>query len=103
MAADYVASWRIPSRRRHRKTEGAVIWVAIGMLFDWLVTGHVIETNPAHSVRGPRYTAKKGRTPVLTPEEADALIESIPITKKNRPTIQRRPISLIFLGYATAR
>jgi site-specific recombinase XerC len=26
---------------------------AIRMLFDWLVTGHVIEANPAHSVRGP--------------------------------------------------
>jgi integrase/recombinase XerD len=37
---------------------------AIRMLFDWLVTGHVIETNPAHSVRGPRYTVKKGKTPV---------------------------------------
>jgi hypothetical protein len=24
------------------------------MLFDCLVTGHVIETNPAYSVRGPR-------------------------------------------------
>ena len=43
------------------------------MLFDWLVTGHVIETNPAHSVRGPRYTVKEGKTPVLTPEEAHAL------------------------------
>jgi NAD(P)-dependent dehydrogenase (short-subunit alcohol dehydrogenase family) len=46
------------------------------------VTGHVIETNPAHSVRGPRYTVKKGKTPVLTVEEAHALLESIPITKK---------------------
>jgi|ERR1700722_700988 site-specific recombinase XerD len=55
---------------------------AIRMLFDWLVTGHVIEANPAHSVRGPRYTVKKGKTPVLTPEEAHALLESIPITKK---------------------
>jgi Phage integrase, N-terminal SAM-like domain len=55
---------------------------AIRMLFDWLVTGHVIETNSAHSVRGPRYRAKKGKTPVLTPEEAHALIESIPITKR---------------------
>src|SRR6202047_3530463 len=55
---------------------------AIRMLFDWLVTGHVIETNPAHSVRGPRYTVKKGKTPVLTVEEAHALLESIPITKK---------------------
>jgi integrase/recombinase XerD len=35
---------------------------AIRMLFDWLVTGHVIDTNPAHSVRGPRYTVKKGKT-----------------------------------------
>jgi integrase len=43
---------------------------------------HVIDTNPAHSVRGPRYTVKKGKTPVLTPEEAHALIESILITKK---------------------
>jgi site-specific recombinase XerD len=55
---------------------------ALRMLFDWLVTGHVIETNPAHSVRGPRYTLKKGKTPVLTAEEAHALLESIPITKK---------------------
>jgi integrase len=47
-----------------------------------LVTGHVIETNPAHSVRGPRYTVKKGKTPVVTAEEAHALLESIPITKK---------------------
>jgi site-specific recombinase XerC len=56
---------------------------AIRMLFDWLVAGHVIDTNPAHSVRGPRYTAKKGKTPVLTAEEAHALLESIPITKKS--------------------
>jgi site-specific recombinase XerD len=55
---------------------------AIRMLFDWLVTGHVIDTNPAHSVRGPRYTVKKGKTPVLTAEEAHALLESIPIAKK---------------------
>jgi site-specific recombinase XerC len=25
---------------------------AIRMLFDWLVTGQVVATNPAHSVRG---------------------------------------------------
>jgi site-specific recombinase XerD len=55
---------------------------AIRMLFDWLVSGHVIDANPAHSVRGPRYTTKKGKTPVLTAEEAHALLESIPITKK---------------------
>jgi hypothetical protein len=33
---------------------------ALRMLFDWLVTGQVLEVNPAHAVRGPKYVAKKG-------------------------------------------
>jgi integrase/recombinase XerD len=37
---------------------------------DWLVTGHVIELNPAHAVRGPKYVVKKGKTPVLQTDEA---------------------------------
>ena len=51
---------------------------AIRMLFDWLVTGHVIQVNPAISVRGPKHVVKKGKTPVLSPEQARALIDSIP-------------------------
>ena len=47
------------------------------MLFDWLVTGHVLEVNPAHAVRGPKYVVRKGKTPVLTAEEARELLESI--------------------------
>ena len=27
---------------------------ALRMLFDWLVTGHVLDVNPAHAVRGPK-------------------------------------------------
>jgi site-specific recombinase XerD len=54
---------------------------ALRMLFDWLVTGHVIDVNPAHAVRGPKYVVKKGKTPVLTADEARALLDSIPITK----------------------
>ncbi len=50
---------------------------AIRMLFDWLVVGQVIAINPAAPVRGPRYTVKKGKTPVLTAEEARALLDSI--------------------------
>jgi site-specific recombinase XerD len=50
---------------------------ALRMLFNWLVTGHIIEMNPAHAVRGPRYVVKKGKTPVLTAEEARALLDSI--------------------------
>jgi len=47
------------------------------MLFDWLVVGQVIPTNPAASVRGPKHSVKKGKTPVLTAEEARALLDSI--------------------------
>src|ERR1700677_2305761 len=36
---------------------------ALRMLFDWLVTGQVIATNPAHAVRGPKYVVKRGKTP----------------------------------------
>ena len=45
---------------------------SIRMLFDWLVTGQVVPTNPAHSVRGPRHSVGKGSTPVLSSEEATA-------------------------------
>ena len=53
---------------------------AIRMLFDWLVVGQVVATNPAAPVRGPKYTVKKGKTPVLTGEEARQLIDSIDIS-----------------------
>jgi site-specific recombinase XerD len=50
---------------------------AIRMLFDWLVTGHIVPVNPASSVRGPRHVVKKGTTPVLTATEARQLLDSI--------------------------
>jgi site-specific recombinase XerC len=43
---------------------------ALRMLFDWLVTGHVLDVNPAHAVRGPKYVIKQGKTPMLTADEA---------------------------------
>ncbi|MBI1315017.1 tyrosine-type recombinase/integrase [bacterium] len=50
---------------------------AIRMLFDWLVTGHVMPVNPAASVRGPKHIVRKGKTPVLTAAEARQLLDSI--------------------------
>ena len=50
---------------------------AIKMLFDWMVTGQIVPFNPASSVRGPKHVVKKGKTPVMTAEEARQLIESI--------------------------
>lgn len=51
---------------------------ALRMLFDYLVTGHVVMMNPAASVRGPRHVVKKGKTPVLTAQETRQLLDSIP-------------------------
>src|SRR5205085_5395287 len=50
---------------------------AVRMLFDFLVTGHILDVNPAWSVRGPRHVVKKGKTPVLTAAEARQLLDSI--------------------------
>ena len=54
---------------------------ALRMLFDWLVTGHVMDVNPVHSVRGPKYVVKKGKTPVLTADEARELLDHIEIVR----------------------
>ena len=53
---------------------------AIRMMFDWMVTGGILAMNPASAARGPKYVIKKGKTPVLTPEEARPLLDSIDIT-----------------------
>ena len=50
---------------------------AIRMLFDWLVLGQIVPTNPASVVRGPKYVVKKGKTPVLSADEARDLLDSI--------------------------
>jgi site-specific recombinase XerD len=73
---------------------------AIRMLFDWLVTGQVIPLNPAHAVRGPKHSVKKGKTSVLTAEEMRALLDSIDTTK----LIGIRDRALIaVMGYTFAR
>jgi site-specific recombinase XerD len=51
---------------------------AIRMLFDWLVVGQVMPTNPASSVRGPTHVVKTGKTPVLDGGEWRRLIDAIP-------------------------
>lgn len=51
---------------------------AIRHLFDWMVTGQVMPTNPAHTVRAPKFSVRRGKTPVLSPAEARQLLDSIP-------------------------
>jgi integrase len=49
---------------------------AIRMLFDWLIVGQILAINPAHAVRGPKHVVKRGKTPVLTEDEARRLLDS---------------------------
>lgn len=45
-------------------------------LFDWMVVKQVVPFNPASSVRAPKHSVKKGKTPVLAPEDARAVFEA---------------------------
>src|SRR5271170_2667225 len=38
---------------------------ALRHLFDWIVIGQIMPTNPAAAVRGPRHIVGRGKTPVL--------------------------------------
>ncbi len=50
---------------------------ALRQLFDWLVVGQVMRSNPASAVRGPKQIIKTGKTPVLTAQEARRRLDSI--------------------------
>jgi site-specific recombinase XerD len=50
---------------------------AIRMLFDWLIVGQILAINQEHAVRGPKHVVKRGKTPVLSEEQARRLLESI--------------------------
>jgi integrase len=70
------------------------------MLFDWLITGQVIDANPAAAVRAAKHVVKKGKTPVLKADQARELLDSIPLKigpepKEGEP--DNRPPSLIGL------
>jgi integrase/recombinase XerD len=45
---------------------------ALRMLFDWLVVGHVLDSNPAHAVRGPKHVVKKRTEDVPRPCQGQA-------------------------------
>jgi site-specific recombinase XerD len=77
---------------------------AVRMMFDWLATGGVLPFNPATAVRGPKHSVKKGKTPVLAPDEARALLDSIdvstPIGLRDRALIGLMVYSFARVGAA---
>lgn len=74
---------------------------AIRHLFDWLVTGQVVPVNPAASVRGPAHSVKRGKTPVLSPDEARHLLDSID-TANHVGLRDRALIGLMVYSFARA-
>jgi site-specific recombinase XerD len=54
---------------------------AIRQLFDYLVTGGILPSNPAGAVRGPKYVVKCGKPPVLSADQARQLLDSIDVTE----------------------
>ena len=49
-----------------------------GCSYNWLVVGQVVRLNPASVVRGPKHVIKRGKIPILSPEEARELFDGIP-------------------------
>ena len=73
----HVAAFVETQLKLHSKPTVKLRLAALRMLFDWMVVGQVILTNPAHAVRGPKHSQRRGKTPVLQADEARTLIDAI--------------------------
>jgi integrase/recombinase XerD len=76
----HVAAFVETQLKFHSKPTVKLRLAALRMLFDWMVVGQVIPTNPAHAVRGPRHSQRRGKTPVLQADEARTLIDAIDVS-----------------------
>ena len=96
----HVAAYVEQLGRTHSKPTVKQHLAAIRMLFDWRVTGHVMTTNPAHAVRGPKHSVRKGKTSVLSADEMRELLAAIDVNS----LLGLRDRALIALmGYTFAR
>jgi site-specific recombinase XerD len=96
----HVAAFVEAQLRLHSKPTVKLRLAALRMLFDWMVVGQVLPVNPAHAVRGPKHTQRKGKTPVLTVDEARALIDAIDTT--SLPGLRDRAL-IALMVYTFAR
>jgi site-specific recombinase XerD len=102
----HVAGWIEEMTGTHSAPTVKQRLAAIRHLFDWLVMGQVMPNNPAHSVRGPKYSRRRGKTPVLSAEEARQLLNSIPthtlIGMRDRALIGLMTYTFARIGAATS-
>ena len=61
---------------------------ALRVLFDWLVTGHILQLNPAHAVRGPKWLTipERGLSPAWRSSGRSA-----PPSRSQRRRLRFRP------------
>jgi site-specific recombinase XerD len=96
----HVAAYVEQLGRTHAKPTVKQHLAAVRMLFDWLVTGQVVKANPAHAVRGPKHSVRKGKTAVLDASEMRDLIASI---NGGRLQDLRDRALIALMGYTFAR
>ena len=100
----HVATWIEAQTREASSPTVKQRLAAIRHLFDWLVIGQIVPVNPAASVRGPKHIVRKGKTSVLEPAEARALLDSIdtatPVGLRDRALISLMVYSFARIGAA---
>ena len=69
---------------------------ALRHLFDWMVIGQIMPTNPAAAVRGPRHIVRRGKTP----DRSNARLAT---GAAGRSAVSRRPGGAHKLRAAAAR
>jgi site-specific recombinase XerD len=94
-----VAAWVEQLQLTHSAPGVKQQLAAVRMLFDWLITGQVVPTNPVAAVRGPKHVVKTGVTPVLDAAEWRKLIDSIP-TETVRDLRDRALIATLTYSFA---
>jgi len=94
-----VAAWVEQLQEKHGAPGVKQQLAAVRMLFDWLITGQLLPTNPASAVRGPNLVVKTGKTPVLDANEWRKLMDSIP-TETVRDLRDRALIATLTYSFA---
>jgi site-specific recombinase XerD len=94
-----VAAWVEQLQEKHGAPGVKQQLAAVRMLFDWLITGQVVPTNPAAAVRGPKHVVNIGKTPVLDAADWRKLIDSIP-TETVRDLRDRAIIETLTYSFA---
>lgn len=80
----HVATYIETLTRSHERATVKLHLAAVKRLLDWLVSGGLLASSPATSVKGPSLSIKRGKTNVLTAAEVRQLLDSIPLTRISR-------------------